>query len=34
MWITVAWVCPACEHHNPGWRMQCRRCRTARPFGS
>lgn len=35
MWTyIVAWVCAACEHHNPGWRMACRRCRSARPFGS
>lgn len=28
------WVCEACSHRNPGWRMACRRCRTARPLGS
>ncbi|MFJ4551019.1 zinc finger protein [Streptomyces sp. NPDC088817] len=28
------WVCGACKHHNPAWRMACRRCRTPRPLGS
>lgn len=27
------WLC-ACGHHNPVWRMSCRRCREPRPLGS
>jgi len=32
--IACAWVCPTCHHHNPVWRMVCRRCRTERPLGA
>lgn len=30
----LGWVCPTCQHHNPKGRMECRKCRRARPLGS
>lgn len=34
MFALARWLCEACGHRNPVSRMECRRCRTARPLGA